>query len=117
MRQRIDLIGKRFGKVVVEKYMETKNGQAYYLCKCDCGNTAVLRGDTLRSGKTSSCGCGYEESKKKFGSRVAKHWIIDGVEYNSLEIIDKFGIPNASLYRKLKQGKTIEEIIAEYKKS
>jgi len=29
-----------------------------WFCQCDCGNTAVVRGTSLRYGSTKSCGCG-----------------------------------------------------------
>lgn len=53
------MIGKRFGKLtVIDKSKErAKNGTIKYLCKCDCGNTSIIRGDHLRSGETLSCGC------------------------------------------------------------
>lgn len=53
------MIGIRFGKlIVIDKCKErAKNGTLKYLCKCDCGNTSIIRGDHLRSGETLSCGC------------------------------------------------------------
>ena len=52
-----DMVGKKFGKLTVVE-MSDKDGVYYrYLCKCDCGNTKVLKGASLRSGLTKSCGC------------------------------------------------------------
>jgi hypothetical protein len=52
-----DMAGKKFGKLTVVE-MSDKQGIYYrYLCKCDCGNAKVLRGASLRSGLTKSCGC------------------------------------------------------------
>jgi hypothetical protein len=52
-----DMVGKKFGKLTVVE-MSDKQGIYYrYLCKCECGNTKVLRGASLRSGLTKSCGC------------------------------------------------------------
>jgi len=52
-----DMVGKKFGKLTVVE-MSDKQGIYYrYLCKCDCGNVKVLRGASLRSGLTKSCGC------------------------------------------------------------
>lgn len=56
----INLSGQRFGKLVVlEKDNQIhKDGFAYWICKCDCGNiTRPIRGTSLTNGHTKSCGC------------------------------------------------------------
>ena len=60
--QRIDLVGQRFGYLVVleraEDYaLPCGQRQVQYLCQCDCGNKKVVRGLHLRGGNTKSCGC------------------------------------------------------------
>ena len=57
-----DLIGKRFGKLVVlnrnfeyENLREDK--QTYWNCLCDCGSKTVVTGGKLVFGHTQSCGC------------------------------------------------------------
>lgn len=58
-----DMIGKRFGKLVVlEKSNSDVNG-IKWLCQCDCGNTKIILGKSLRSGRTKSCGCLVFETK------------------------------------------------------
>lgn len=53
-----DLTAQRFGRLnVIERAGTASDGQASWLCKCDCGNVATVRGGRLRSGKTVSCGC------------------------------------------------------------
>lgn len=52
-----DFIGQRFGKLIVIKYLYTKNGNKYFLCQCDCGNTCEVRINDLVDGRTHSCGC------------------------------------------------------------
>jgi hypothetical protein len=62
---KIDLTGERFGKLVVLKFFDTeKNGEARWLCECECKKTTLVRGSRLRSGKTTSCGCKVSETKK-----------------------------------------------------
>ena len=63
--RKIDLAGKRFGKLtVLEEYGRDKSGQILWRCLCDCGQyTTVLRGN-LRSGITKSCGCFAREQAK-----------------------------------------------------
>ena len=54
----IDLIGKKFGKLIVVKREYPNRGkQSIYLCKCDCGTEKIIRGNNLKSGGTKSCGC------------------------------------------------------------
>jgi hypothetical protein len=49
----IDIVGKRFGRLVVLAYAE----RSFWRCQCDCGHDAIVKTDALNSGKTQSCGC------------------------------------------------------------
>lgn len=61
----IDLTGKRFGKLTVIKRDMTKTGgAAYWICKCDCGNTCSKRRDYFTNTK-GICSCGCEKPKRK----------------------------------------------------
>jgi len=55
----IDIAGQRFGMVVAIKRNGCyKKGRiAMCLIECDCGNTSTTSGNSLRMGKTKSCGC------------------------------------------------------------
>jgi hypothetical protein len=55
--KRIDLVGIRFGRLIVLESSKTKNNRAMWLCICDCGENAVIAGKYLRKGLTKSCGC------------------------------------------------------------
>lgn len=56
--QRIAMLsGSRFGRLVVISESTVRTKYRYFGCLCDCGNSASVRGDYLRSGKTKSCGC------------------------------------------------------------
>ena len=73
--RKIDLTGKRFGKLVVLKRAESavsKSGKTRgrWLCKCDCGNTKIILTDSLTGGKAKSCGCYNLECIK---NRATKH--------------------------------------------
>lgn len=60
-----DLTGKRFGRLVAVKCVgRTSNGNAKWLCKCDCGGEKVVASWGLVSGSTSSCGCIKREQNK-----------------------------------------------------
>ena len=54
-----DLIGERFGKLLVVEDLEkrSKTGHKLYRCICDCGNEIILQTNVLTTGHTSSCGC------------------------------------------------------------
>lgn len=53
-----NLIGKRFGRlVVIQRAENDKSRHAQWLCNCDCGNTIVVGARHLKSGDTRSCGC------------------------------------------------------------
>lgn len=68
----IDLIGKRFGRLLVlSRVDKTNNGNYKWLCKCDCGNEKEILGDSLNSGRTQSCGCLHKEKVKEANGR---HW-------------------------------------------
>lgn len=55
----LDLVGKRFGRLFVEKRVPSKPGRraTYFHCKCDCGNELDVCGSDLHNGYVSSCGC------------------------------------------------------------
>lgn len=56
----IDLVGKRFGKLVVleiaERPKHVKSG-IYWLCRCDCGTEKIICGKSMKDGHVNSCGC------------------------------------------------------------
>ena len=59
MRRLIDLTGQRFGRLTVIERSNIKKDRtaAVWKCQCDCGNTKIIAGRSLRSGNTASCGC------------------------------------------------------------
>ena len=72
------LEGKRFGKltVVSEHPERDRHGAIMWLCKCDCGNTKIINGNSLRRGTSTTCGC----STKKHGMRNTRLYrIFDGM--------------------------------------
>lgn len=67
MRRKENLIGKKFGRLVVieeaeDAIMPSGQRASRWLCKCDCGNTVIVRGVHLKSGHTRSCGCIHDEA-------------------------------------------------------
>lgn len=62
-KNRLCLIGKRFGRLIVIGFdcVKGKSQNTYWKCKCDCGNEKIICGHLLMSGETKSCGCLYKE--------------------------------------------------------
>ncbi len=59
----IDLVGKQFGSLLVER-RSNKNSrfrQPLWHCICNCGNKVVVLGQSLRTGHSTSCGCRTKE--------------------------------------------------------
>lgn len=54
----IDEVGNKYGKLtVIKKAPSRTTGGTMWLCECDCGNTIIVSGNSLRTGNTQSCGC------------------------------------------------------------
>ena len=72
MPKKIEMLGKRFGRlVVISECSPGCNGSVRWVCQCDCGNiTNPIYGTTLRNGTTVSCGC-YQ--KERVRQTMEKH--------------------------------------------
>lgn len=76
MNQRLEIIeqvnGKKFGRLLAVEYVGPNgNGERMWKCQCECGKTKVVKGSSLRSGATKSCGCYKKECNSI--SRNIKH--------------------------------------------
>jgi len=69
----INLVGKRYGRLVVIEKADSLKGHARWRCKCDCGKECVVHGSSLRSGNTKSCGCYKTENARKLYSTVRQN--------------------------------------------
>lgn len=64
--KKIDIIGKRFGKLIVlSEHSSTRNKHIRYTCKCDCGKEINSLGMHLRNLKATHCGCSMSIGIKK----------------------------------------------------
>jgi hypothetical protein len=77
----INLVGRRFGRLIVLEFAGTDKGRANWNCQCDCGRSVLALGSSLRRGFTTSCGCYQIEQTKKRntrhglkGSRIYSIW-------------------------------------------
>ena len=57
MNLRIDRTGHRYGRLLVVSYSHSDGKNIYWHTRCACGTSKVSRGDGLRLGTTTSCGC------------------------------------------------------------
>lgn len=80
MGGKIDLAGKRFGRLTVLRVNgRSKNGHVMWLCRCTCGAEVTVRGSAVSSGNTRSCGCFQRERSSECST---KHGCSDTRLYN-----------------------------------
>ena len=90
MPTRINLEGKKFGKLVaISPTNKRVSGQIVWLCRCICGNSSEVPAGNLVHGKTKSCGCGKNEIRFS-SSRVSKKCFDCGI----VKTIDNFTLDN-----------------------
>jgi hypothetical protein len=54
----LELVGQKFARfVVIAREPNNKNGQAMWLCRCECGKQRRHTSATLTTGHVQSCGC------------------------------------------------------------
>ena len=73
MAELINLVGKRFGRLIVVSKVNIKSKNTIWECLCDCGLTTQVQGCSLRFGKTKSCGCLLSQVASQTGALRAKH--------------------------------------------
>lgn len=65
-----DLTGQTFGHLtVLRAHEERRNGGRQWVCRCVCGNEAVVTTSLLRSGQRTACGCKGSGFKTVTGTR------------------------------------------------
>ena len=59
--------GTRYGRLTIisESEVRGNNGRRYFDCKCDCGTEKKVALQSLRGGRTKSCGCYHKEVIRK----------------------------------------------------
>ena len=91
---KLDLTGNIFGRLTVlgDVRKRTKNGKVLWHCLCECGTVTFVRGDHLKSGKISSCGCLNEEKKHD------RFKDLSNTETDNFKIIDRAYSKNQRVY-------------------
>ena len=75
-----DLIGFKFGSLIVLKLGRKKGNGAWWICQCNCGKQKEIRASDLVQGKINSCGC---EHKQRIAKSITKHGMVNTKTYNS----------------------------------
>lgn len=85
----IDLIGQRFGKLIVIEKTDKRSGnrEIIWKCRCDCGNITEASSYLLRNGQTQSCGCLQKEKIKEIGKK--RFVDLTGQKFGRLTAIEK----------------------------
>lgn len=65
----VNRLGHRVGRLVVIGYAGRIRRMSRWLCRCDCGRTAIVSGAHLNPGYTQSCGC----LRREAGRNNRKH--------------------------------------------
>jgi hypothetical protein len=66
----IDRKGRRFGRLIVVRLVESGHPASVWLCRCDCGNWCRVTGAHLDR-TTRSCGCLNDEKRAARAQRAA----------------------------------------------
>ena len=78
-----ELAGQQFGRLTaIERTGEKKGTSFVWLCRCECGREARVSSSSLLSGKTRSCGCLSDESKRSAYRDIA------GLRFGRLEAVE-----------------------------
>src|SRR5690348_6431533 len=76
MSQRKDLLGQRFGALVVERWEPGAKRDGAWRCRCDCGGSHLATSNHLLAGRVLSCGC----LRPKHGGKGTRlYWVWQGM--------------------------------------
>jgi hypothetical protein len=62
--KRLDVLGHRYGRMVILADAPKRGANRMVLCRCDCGTEKVANLNGLRTGLVESCGCFHRERLK-----------------------------------------------------
>jgi len=109
-RELIDLTQKTFGKLIVIRLLEIlrTNGESrpYWMCKCSCGKHVRVRGDVLRDGRKTDCGC--KTTKQHFCKSMLE---VNGEKRTVEQWARFYGILPSHIYDRLRCGLSAEQAV------
>lgn len=67
----VNIAGQRFGRLTALSPTELRDasGSIIWACQCECGNTAQVPVNALRSKRVQSCGCLFRESRTQIAAK------------------------------------------------
>lgn len=75
-----NLVGQKIGHwTVLRKVENDSRGNSQWLCRCECGKEKVVRGQRLRNGESTSCGCKRKKFTETYGSKSRLYRIWRGM--------------------------------------
>ena len=82
MSDKLNLIGHKFNRlIVISEAPSNKRGRSVWLCRCDCGQSKFILGNSLMMNLVKSCGClNNEKRAERFfihgmsGTKEHKSW-------------------------------------------
>lgn len=93
-----EILGQRFGRLIVHSVNPEKINGTTYNCLCDCGNTTVRQRQRLIGGKAKSCGCIYKQhglnghylysTVVELWRRCNREYMINSIDYRDVLICD-----------------------------
>lgn len=89
MPNKLNLINQRFGRLVVIAAAPNKGKRTQWKCRCDCGKEKIVSTESLRSGKTQSCGCLQAETARKNGLTQLND--LTGQQFGKLTVLEYAG--------------------------
>ena len=78
-----DIVGERFGRLVVKDKHSKRNqfNRIQWVCECDCGSTLLVDTGSLKSSNTKSCGCLRRDDAIRKGKANRTHGMTGSPEH------------------------------------
>lgn len=88
------MVGSGYGRLTIAEYIPgaRKGGvrkRSYFICKCDCGNTAKIDTGNYCAKKQKSCGCNLAEQRKRTDNKFKTHGLTKTKVYRTWQTMRK----------------------------
>lgn len=69
--KKLELTGQKFGRLTCRKPMGVdSHNNSLWLFDCECGNTIIAKGSSVKNGRVKSCGCLAREAASRLGKQL-----------------------------------------------